>query len=159
MIILKTNAFWLIVVLFFLPRLIYGQSKYVKTYKPVADSLSRLYGIPSVLILGVAIVESGSGTSRNSKMLNNHFGISGRNNLLKKRGIKTRYKQYANARYSFAHFAKHLTKRKFYKRLKGNMNYILWVDAISKDGYSEKPSIWKRRVLSTIKKNKLTSLQ
>ena len=38
------------------------------------------------------------------------------------------------------------------------MNYRLWVDAISKDHYSEIPLIWKTRVLKTIEKNHLSKL-
>jgi len=38
------------------------------------------------------------------------------------------------------------------------MNYKLWVDAISKRGYSEIPDIWKERVLTTIQKNKLSTI-
>ena len=38
-----------------------GQSKYIRQYKPVADSLSDIYGIPTSVMLGVAIIESGAG--------------------------------------------------------------------------------------------------
>jgi Bax protein len=154
---IKRIALLLIITILLTPRLVPGQSKYVKAYKPIADSLAKVYGIPVALILSIAIVESGSGTSRNAKLLNNHFGITGKNNLRKKRGLKSRYKQYADAKNSYTHFVHHLTKRKFYGRLKGNMNYVLWVDALSKDGYSERPAVWKHRVLTTIKKNRLNS--
>ena len=120
----------------------------------MADTLSEEYGIPAAVILGVAILESGSGTSRNAKLLNNHFGILGKNKL---KNVKTRYKQYESVYDSYKDFCKLLKKKKYYKNLKGNMNHILWVDAISKSGYSEVPDIWKQRVLSTIKKNKLTA--
>lgn len=134
-----------------------AQSKYVKKYRPTADSLTLVYGVPASVILGVAIMESGSGTSRNCKLLNNHFGIVGKNNLLKTKGVKTRYKQYPNDLASYVDFCKLMTKKKFYKRLKGNMDYKLWADAISKAGYSEIPEIWKQRLLSIIKNNKLSS--
>ncbi|MBL7742273.1 MAG: glucosaminidase domain-containing protein [Chitinophagaceae bacterium] len=135
------------------------QSKYIKKFQPLADSLSAVYGVPASVILGVAIMESGSGTSRNCKLLNNHFGIVGKNNLLKTKGIKSRYKQYPDALASYVDFCKLMTKKKFYKRLKDNMDHRLWADAISKAGYSEIPDIWKQRLLSIIKKNKLASLQ
>ena len=135
----------------------FTQSKYVKKYKPMADSLSAEYGVPVAIILGVAILESGSCTSRNCKLLNNHFGIVGKNNLLKTRGIKTRYKQYPDALASYVDFCKLMKKRKFYKKLKGNMDYKLWVDAISKTGYSEVPDYWKSKVTVTIQKNKLSA--
>lgn len=130
---------------------------FITKYRPLADSLSEAYGIPASVILGVSIVESGSGTSRNCKLLNNFFGIVGKNNLLKTKGIKSRYKQYADATASFADFCKLLAKKKYYKKLKGNMDYKLWTDAISKAGYSEVPAVWRQRINDTIKKNKLAS--
>jgi Bax protein len=133
-----------------------GQTKYVKKYRPLADSLESEFGIPAAVILGVAIIESSNGTSRNCKMLNNHFGIIGKNGVLKTKNIRTRYKQYPTGRASYIDFCKVLARKKFYKKLKGNLNYHLWLDAISKAGYSEVPSIWKQRITATIQHNKLT---
>ena len=130
---------------------------FIAKYRPLADSLSEAYGIPASVILGVSIVESGSGTSRNCRLLNNFFGIVGKNNLLKTKGIKTRYRQYPDATASFVDFCKLLAKKKYYKKLKGNMDYKLWTDAISKSGYSEVPSVWKQRINDTIRKNKLAA--
>jgi Bax protein len=133
-----------------------GQTKYVKKYRPLADSLEKEFGIPAAVILGVAIIESSSGTSPNCKLLNNHFGIVGKNKVFKTKHIRTRYKQYPDSRASYIDFCKVLVKKKFYKKLKGNLNYHLWLDAISKAGYSEVPSIWKQRITSAIQRNKLT---
>ncbi|MBC7950022.1 MAG: glucosaminidase domain-containing protein [Chitinophagaceae bacterium] len=134
-----------------------AQSKYVKKFRPKADSLSEKYGIPASVILGIAIMESGSGTSRNCKLLNNHFGIIGKNDLLKTKNIKTRYKQYPDAHASYLSFCNLMTRKKFYKKLKGNMDHQQWADAISKAGYSEIPEIWKDRLLNIIRKNKLAN--
>jgi len=135
----------------------FGQIKsFIIEFSPLADSLSTEYSIPRAVILGISIIESGSGTSRNCKLLNNYFGIVGKNNVYKTKGIKTRYKQYPDALSSFADFCRLMTKKFFYNRLKGNTNYILWVDAISKAGYSEVPETWKQRVSSVIRKNKLS---
>jgi len=133
----------------------FSQSKYIKKYKPIADSLGMIYGIPSEVILGVAIIESSSGTSKNCKLLNNHFGITGKNNLWETKKIKTRYKQYPNNVASYADFCKLVSKRKFYPKLKGNPKYKKWIDAISKTGYSEQPEVWKKRVNDAIINNKL----
>ena len=133
-----------------------AQTKYVKKYRSLADSLEKEFGIPAAVILGVAIIESSSGTSRNCKLLNNHFGIVGKNKLFKTKNIRTRYKQYPDSRASYIDFCKVLKKKKFYKKLKGNLNYHLWLDAISKSGYSEVPSIWKQRITIAIQHNKLT---
>jgi Bax protein len=149
---------FLLIFTFFLSGLLQAQTKsFVQKYQPLADSLSAEYGIPTAIILGVAIVESGAGTSRNCKLLNNFFGIVGKNNLQKTKGIKSRYKQYPDATASFTDFCKLLAKKKYYKKLKGNMDYKPWVEAISKSGYSEAPTEWKKRVSDTIKKNKLSA--
>jgi flagellum-specific peptidoglycan hydrolase FlgJ len=132
-----------------------GQKIYIKKYRPLADSLGAAYGIPASLILGVALLESASGTSRNCKLLNNHFGVKGKNTAYKRKKIKTSYKEYPSARESYIEFCTILSHRKYYSKLKGNLNFHLWVDAISKSGYSEVPSIWKERVTSTILKNHL----
>ena len=120
----------------------------------MADSLSSVYGVPTSIILGVAILESGSGTSRNCKLLNNHFGIVGKNDLLKTNHIN-QVKQYSDSRSSYIDFCKLMTKKRFYKKLKDNYDYTLWAQAISKSGYSEIPEYWRTKVLETIRKNKL----
>src|SRR5688572_6833847 len=133
-----------------------AQSKYIKQYRPIADSLSDVYGIPTSVMLGIAIIESGAGSSRNCKLLNNHFGIKGKNDLLKTKGIRSAYKQYPNGRSSYVAFSKLMTRKKFYPRLKGNMDHILWLDAISKAGYSTVPGEWKRNITAAIRKHELT---
>ena len=85
------------------------------------------------------------------------FGIVGKNDLRKTKGIKTRYKQYPDAAASFADFCRLMTTKKFYRKLKGNMNDKLWIDAISKAKYSEAPVEWKQRVTEAIRKNKLSA--
>lgn len=130
---------------------------YIRKYRPLADSLAAEYGIPAGVILGIAVVESSSGAGRNVKLLNNHFGIVGKNHLMKAKKIKTRYKYYPNATESFKSFCNLMTRKKFYKKLKGNLNYKLWLTAISKSGYSELPSVWIPRITSIIKNYKLSA--
>lgn len=132
-----------------------GQEKYIKQYRPIADSLSAIYGIPTSVMLGIAIIESGAGKSRNCKLLNNHFGIKGKNNLLKTKGIKTAYKQYPDGRASYISFSRLMTRKKFYPKLKGKMDHKLWLDAISKSGYSTVPEEWKRNITAAIRKHNL----
>jgi Bax protein len=152
---IKWDKGLLAVLLLFFIQSTFAQSKYVRKYRPLADSLASVYGIPASVILGVAIIESGSCTSRNCKLLNNHFGIVGRNKVYKTHGVKTKYKQYANGKASYIDFCRLLTKKKYYAKLEGNMNYKLWTDAISKHNYSEIPVEWKKRVDATIRKNRL----
>lgn len=135
-----------------------AQSKYVKQYKPIADSLSAIYGVPSSVMLGIAIIESGAGKSRNCKLLNNHFGVKGKNDLLKTKGIKSSYKQYPNGRASYIAFCKLMTRKKFYSKLRGKKDHKLWLDAISKAGYSTVPDEWKKNITATIRKHKLAEL-
>lgn len=132
-----------------------AQSKYIKQYKPVADSLSVVYGVPTSIMLGVAIIESGAGKSRNCRLLNNHFGIKGKNNLLKTHGVKSSYKQYKDGIASYIAFCKLMTKKKFYAKLKGVNDHRAWLDAISKAGYSTAPQEWKRNITAAIRKHKL----
>jgi flagellum-specific peptidoglycan hydrolase FlgJ len=154
----KISRFILMLALLF-PLLATAQTKsYINRFRPLADSLSSEYGIPPAIILGVSLIESGSGTSRNCKLLNNYFGIVGKNNLLKTKGIKTRYKQYEDATASFIHFCKVVSKKKFYKKLKGNGDYRLWTEAMSAHGYSEVPATWRARINEAIRKNKLGNL-
>ena len=145
----------LLLCLFLLAATANAQGRYLKTYRPLADSLSVVYGIPASVMLGVAIIESGSGTSRNARLLNNHFGIVGKNNLLKTKGIRSRYKQYPSVKASYIGFCQLLTRKKFYPRLRGNNDYKRWLDAMSKAGYSEAPVEWKARISAAIRKHVL----
>src|SRR5215216_3908137 len=82
--------------------LVSGQTKkYIKKYRPIADSLGKVYGIPSSVILGVGMVESSTGEGKTAMLLNNHFGIVGKNNLKKSHKIKTRYKYYPSVTASY----------------------------------------------------------
>lgn len=154
---LKNGLTGLSVVLLLLAGLtISAQSRYIKTYQPIADSLSDVYGIPTSVMLGIAIIESGAGSSRNCKLLNNHFGIKGKNDLLKTRGIRSAYKQYPDGRSSYVAFSKLMTRKKFYPKLKGKMDHKLWLDAISRAGYSTVPDEWKRNITAAIRKHNLT---
>ena len=132
-----------------------GTGGYIKQYKPIADSLSDIYGVPTSVMLGIAIIESGAGKSRNCKLLNNHFGVKGKNNLMKTKGIKSGYKQYPSGRASYIAFCQLMTRKKFYSKLKGKKDHKLWLEAISKAGYSMAPDEWKRNITAAIRKHKL----
>ena len=153
----KVNIILLTAMLLLCVQLVCAQSKYVRKYRPLADSLAEAYGIPAAVILGVAIIESGSGTSRNCRLLNNHFGIVGKNNVHKTHGVKTKYKQYPSGRASYIDFCRLLARRKYYTKLKGNKDYRAWTYAISRHNYSEIPVEWKKRVDAAIRKNKLSA--
>jgi Bax protein len=129
--------------------------KFISKYGPLADSLEAAYGIPASLILGVSIIESSSGTSRNCRLLNNFFGVKGKNNLLKTKGVRSGYKQYASDTASFVDFCKIVSRKKIYASLKGNKDSKKWVAALSKTGYSEVPTTWQSLINNTIRKHQL----
>lgn len=131
---------------------------YIKKYNLLIEQLSKEYGIPRSIITAISIIESGAGRSRNCKLLKNHFGIKGRNNLLKLKGIRSSFKQYETDEASFRDFCELITRRKYYKKLKGNNDYIAWINAIASAGYSTTPLVWKKEITKTIKYYKLYKL-
>ncbi len=131
---------------------------YIQKYQHIAKPISDSFGVPIDLILAIAIVESAAGTSRNSIVLNNHFGLKAGNKLRTVKGIKTRFRDYENDSLSYIDFCTYLSKRKFYAPLKGNFDYNAWLNAMIKSGYSAKPIPWKTKVTSHIKKYNLTAL-
>ena len=141
--------------LFFAFPLAAQNKAYIAKYKPLCDSLSAEYGIPSNVILGIAMHESGNGTSRVCRLLHNHFWIAGKNNLRKTHNIKSRYKAYDNDTQSFIHFCQYVSARKYYVKLKGNESLNKWLFAIGRAGYCQSPKKWSRAVINILKKSHL----
>ena len=128
---------------------------YIKKNREMALEFSKEYSIPVEIILGIAIIESGSGQSKIVRNLNNHFGIVGSNKVK----YRTRYKQYSNDRDSYKDFCNLISSKKFYAKLKTIKNYNLWVQNIAKIGYSENPKVWKKSLIKTIKTYKLDGIE
>ena len=124
-----------------------AQKAYISQNKEMAEYLSKEYGIPSSIILAVAFVESGGGTSKNSKTLNNHFGIVGKNTV-----NDSKYKNFSSAKESYRAFCDLLSRKKYYSKLKGNDNHQDWIKAIAQAGYSTQPKEWMRRINLIINK-------
>lgn len=134
----------------------YSTSSYIRKYSPISVRLMEETGIPASVILGVAMLESGTGTSRNVKLLKNHFGIVGRNSLSKsKTKYRSRYKQYETDTASYRHFVKLLSKRKWFPDMKGNMEYAMWLKHMDHGGYSSAGHVWIKRVSDIIRRYKL----
>jgi Bax protein len=131
---------------------------YIIKYSNLCMHLSDSFGIPAELILGVALVESAAGTSRNAKVLNNHFGIKSGNKLRNIKGIQTRFRNYESDSASFIDFCFYLKRRRFYTTLKGNFNYNAWINEMAKSGYSGSPQEWKVKIKTQILKHNLTEL-
>jgi Bax protein len=128
---------------------------YVEKYKPLCDSLSAEYGIPSNVIIGVAMLESANGNSKVCRLLHNHFGIVGKNNLRETHNIKSRYKAFENDTQSFVYFCKLVSSRKYYPKLKGTENINKWLFSIGRAGYCAKPKFWSRTIITLLKKSNL----
>ena len=128
-------------------------STYISNHKIVAALLAEHYGIPAPVILAVAAVESSGGAAPVARVLNNHFGVVGKNNFVNQRGHKSRYKQYDNELASYIDFCQIITRKKFYKKLKDNEDCRLWVKALSKAGYSELPGQWEKKVFGVLTAN------
>lgn len=128
-------------------------TNYINKFSPIAQNLCVEYGIPASIILGVSILESGSGTSTNCKQLHNYFGMTGKNSLKKRR---TMYKQYTTPEDSFRDFCGMLSRKKFYTKLKDNMNYRQWLTAMNNANYAAAKGVWVSRITNIISKHKLT---
>lgn len=114
----------------------------VEKYRTFVDSVATQYQIPSDLILGVGVCESGFGTSKQSKKLNNYFGIRGRYSKV----YKTSYRHYDKPEDSIVAFCELVARKKFYDKLKGNPDPIVWVKALAKAKYAANGRIWTKLV-------------
>lgn len=133
--------------------------QYLEKHRQTAIVLMKKTGIPASIILGVSMVESAVGQSRNCKLLNNYFGVKGKNNLPKGKGApQSAYKQYPNAKESFKDFTRIVQKKKYYPTLKGNKDYGLWLKEMNKSGYAAAKGKWIADVSSMIKKYKLDDI-
>jgi len=130
-----------------------SQTEYFNKYKPLADSLSEKYEVPSCIILCVGFLESGGGKSKVATILNNHFGIVGKNNLDKKDRFNSKYKYFYSVSDSYNSFCKLITSKAYYSTLKGNKNIDKWAIAIASKGYAENANLWSRYIIKLAKKN------
>lgn len=131
-------------------------SVFIEKHKRTAVILMKKSGIPASIILGVSMIESGMGKSRNCKLLNNYFGVKGKNNLSKSKGSpRSSYKQYPNASASFKDFVRIVKGKKYYPDLKGNMDYKKWLVKMNQYGYAQAKGKWINDISSVIKKYSL----
>ena len=117
---------------------------YIETYKEVAQSNMKKYGIPASIILGQAILESGSGTGALSSQANNHFGIKCHKDWLGESvkydddSIAECFRKYDKAADSFRDHALFLTGRPRYAslfKLEKN-DYKAWAKGLKTAGYA-----------------------
>lgn len=132
-----------------------SNQSYIEQYRPLCDSLSARYGIPSLVILGIGIYESDYGNSKVCRLLNNHHGLAGKNNLLKTHGIKSRYKQFETDSLGYVAFCDYVAARKYYKTMPADASVEQWLFTIGRNGYCQNPAVWKKHILQILSKNKL----
>ena len=138
----KKNIFLVFLLTMFLSVNSFAQQhKYIKKHTTLAKELSQKYGIPPAIILAIAFVETGGGNSKGAKLYHNHFGIVGKNTV-----VKSRYKSFSHPKESFIAFCELVSNKKYYSTLKGNDDHKAWIKAIASAGYSTQPKEWMRRI-------------
>jgi flagellum-specific peptidoglycan hydrolase FlgJ len=120
---------------------------YIETYKDVAQSNMKKYGIPASIILGQAILESGSGTGALCAQANNHFGIKCHKDWLGESvkydddSIAECFRKYNNPVDSFRDHALFLTAGVRYSTLfkLNQTDYKAWAKGLKSAGYATDP--------------------
>lgn len=120
---------------------------YIATFKEVAKNNMRQYGIPSSIILGQGILESGAGTGPLSVLANNHFGIKCHKDWT---GPSVNYdddeeqecfRKYDKSMESYQDHAVFLLNRPWYRPLfdLDKDDYKLWAKGLKNAGYATDP--------------------
>jgi LysM repeat protein len=126
--------------------------KYVQLYREAAVKTMNEHGVPASIVLGVAIHESASGTSKIARYLNNHFGLKGKSGP---KSIPSSYKGYASVDDCYQDFVSILKRR--FSGLFGrysSSDYQSWAMGIQRGGYAASRS-WASQVMGIIKKYRL----
>jgi len=129
-------------------------NSYIDENKELAIDLMAQYHVPASVILAVAIHESGAGTSKIARYLNNHFGIKGPNSNTQ---INSAYKDYDGPKDSYLDFVDRLQTRSKYQILFDkytHYQYKEWTYGIQKGGYAASKT-WGAQVIAIIKKYQL----
>jgi len=129
---------------------------YINKFNPLAIEIMNIYQIPASLILGIALQESASGTSKLCRVNHNHFGVKGRVKSSKtKSGYVTSYRKFDSDEAAYMYIGELISGRKYYTGLKGNMDYMKWLKAIHAAKYATSPT-WVSHVDKMIKRYQLT---
>ena len=127
---------------------------YIEQYKDLAIKEMREHGVPASIVLGVAMHESGNGTSKIARVLSNHFGMKGPNY---NQEIRSRYKSYDSVAASYADFSMMLKSRKRFSPLFDTCSiydYKAWALGMQRGRYAANKA-WASRVVAIIKKYNL----
>jgi flagellum-specific peptidoglycan hydrolase FlgJ len=130
--------------------------KYIEQFDSLAIEVLQVYGIPASIVLGVALQESGAGTSKLCRVNKNHFGVKARvKSSQTKSGYAWKYRSFESDEAAYLHFGQMLAKKKYYSSLKGNMDYMKWLKAMKAANYATSPQ-WISHVDKMIKRYSLT---
>ena len=129
---------------------------YIRKFDTLALEVLNNYQIPASLVLGIALQESGAGTSKLCRLNHTHFGVKGRVKSSKtKSGYTTAYRKFDTDEAAYLHFGEMVSKKKYYSTLKGDMDYMKWLKAMKAAKYATSPQ-WINHVDKMIKRYKLT---
>ncbi|MCJ0741697.1 glucosaminidase domain and LysM peptidoglycan-binding domain-containing protein [Pedobacter montanisoli] len=129
---------------------------YILENAPKAQELMRMHLVPASVILGIAIHESGAGTSKVARYLNNHFGFKGKNSSTE---IRSSYRDFPTVDSSYNHFIVFLKSRAHYNSLfdkYDQYDFKSWVKGIQRGGYAGSRK-WGSQVMAIINKYQLWS--
>jgi flagellum-specific peptidoglycan hydrolase FlgJ len=130
--------------------------KYISKFDSLAVEVLNTYGIPASLVLGIALQESGAGTSKLCRVNKNHFGVkTSMKSPNTQSGYSSQYRKFESDEAAYLHFGEMIAKRKYYVKLKGNMDYMLWLKAMKAAKYATSPH-WISHVDAMIKRYNLT---
>ncbi|WP_409024923.1 glucosaminidase domain-containing protein [Flavobacterium sp.] len=135
---------------------------YIATYKDVAENNMKQYGIPSSIILGQGILESGAGTGPLSVLANNHFGIKCHKDW---NGPSIKYdddeeqecfRKYDQAMESFQDHSQFLINRTWYAPLfqLEKDDYKQWARGLKNAGYATDPK-YPEKLIAIIERYQL----
>jgi flagellum-specific peptidoglycan hydrolase FlgJ len=136
--------------------------KYISNYKTVAQSNMKKYGIPASIILGQALLESGSGTGSLCVQANNHFGIkcstdwSGQSVRYDDDTKDECFRKYNNPNDSFSDHSLFLTGKKRYASLFNleKTDYKAWARGLKEAGYAT-DELYPSKLIALIEKYQL----
>lgn len=137
-------------------------NSYISTYRGIAQSNMREYGIPASIIIAQGILESGSGTGTLCTNANNHFGIkchTGWEGPSVKHDDDSEqecFRKYSHPSESYRDHALFLTGRARYKSLFSlkKDDYKAWARGLKNAGYATDPK-YPDKLISLIERYRL----
>ena len=135
---------------------------YIEKYSAVAQTNRNKYGIPASIILGQAILESGSGTGPLCVQANNHFGIkchkdwTGASISFDDDAVGECFRKYDNPYDSFRDHAYFLTTGSRYTPLfkLDKKDYKAWAKGLKDAGYAT-DSLYPTKLIAIIERFQL----